>query len=351
MVGRTAIVGAGIAGIAAAHVLLRHGRSVTIFDKGRRPGGRVSTRRMVPWQWDHGAQFFTVRDAGFAAAVATLQQQGLVQRWLGPFGTLQGGSVGPDPRPGVERWVGVPGMSALANGLAQGLRVECGHRIVRLGCDGDGWWLEGGAVDGTGGGTRQGPFAELVLAVPPFQAWELVLEGAPRHPGLALLESSKLRLQPCLAAMAVFAEPLSLPAAGLFVEDEALGFVAHDGSKPGRNGDPSYVLHANADWSAAHQELQPEQFAAELLGALRRLLGRALPAANMLAGHRWRYALMQGEATPGQWSANAAANARAAAHWPPLVFAGDWMVGGRVEGAFVSGCQAAELLLRQHPAG
>ena len=41
-----AIVGAGIAGLACAQQLQAAGRTVQLFDKGRRPGGRVATRRM-----------------------------------------------------------------------------------------------------------------------------------------------------------------------------------------------------------------------------------------------------------------------------------------------------------------
>ena len=42
----TAIIGAGIAGLACAQKLKQAGRSVKLFDKGRGPGGRMSTRRM-----------------------------------------------------------------------------------------------------------------------------------------------------------------------------------------------------------------------------------------------------------------------------------------------------------------
>jgi hypothetical protein len=65
--GPIAIVGAGIA---AARELRAAGREVFLFDKGRSVGGRVATRRRERWQWDHGAQFATVRDPAFAAAVA-----------------------------------------------------------------------------------------------------------------------------------------------------------------------------------------------------------------------------------------------------------------------------------------
>lgn len=335
----TAILGAGIAGLSAARELQRHGRSVTLFDKGRRPGGRACTRRQPPTQWDHGAQFFTVRDAEFAAALAPLVQQGQVQRWIGPFATLKDGAVGPDPRPGAERWVGVPGMSALAAGLATGLTLKTGLRITGLQTTSHGWWLDCQETDDQLT-TGHGPFDELVLALPPSQAWDLLVTAAPKHPCCALLERHRQTLQPCLAAMVEFGSPLELPAAGLFVDDAVLGFVAHDGSKPGRGNRPTYVLHATASWSAAQLERAPEQSATELVHALARLLQRKLPEPSSVTGHRWRYALMQSLPTP---TASAPVN-----DWQPgLALAGDWLVGGRVEGAFCSGLIAARQLLAQ----
>jgi hypothetical protein len=35
---------------------------VRVFDKGRGAGGRTGTRRVGPWQFDHGAQYITFRD-------------------------------------------------------------------------------------------------------------------------------------------------------------------------------------------------------------------------------------------------------------------------------------------------
>ena len=66
---KTAIIGAGMAGLSCARALIAAGQNVDLFDKGRGPGGRMSTRRMETpigeIRWDHGAQFFTARDDRF----------------------------------------------------------------------------------------------------------------------------------------------------------------------------------------------------------------------------------------------------------------------------------------------
>lgn len=70
MIRSALVVGAGLAGLVAAQRLAAAGIRVTVFDKGRGPGGRMATRREGDACWDHGAQFFTARDPRFAEMVA-----------------------------------------------------------------------------------------------------------------------------------------------------------------------------------------------------------------------------------------------------------------------------------------
>uniref|UniRef100_UPI0018DF9768 FAD-dependent oxidoreductase n=1 Tax=Neoroseomonas rubea TaxID=2748666 RepID=UPI0018DF9768 len=66
-----AILGAGLAGLAAARHLAARGVPVRLFDKGRAPGGRLATRRADHagrrLQFDHGAQYLRAAGPGFAA--------------------------------------------------------------------------------------------------------------------------------------------------------------------------------------------------------------------------------------------------------------------------------------------
>lgn len=74
-----AIIGAGLAGVAAAGDLIAAGKSVLLIDKSRGIGGRMATRRHAGTRIDHGAQFFTARSERFAAFVNGLLESGMVQ--------------------------------------------------------------------------------------------------------------------------------------------------------------------------------------------------------------------------------------------------------------------------------
>ena len=79
------IIGAGMAGLSCAEHLTRAGRTVALIDKGRGPGGRMAARRVdiegETVRFDHGAQYFTARDAAFHAAVAEWETAGAAARW------------------------------------------------------------------------------------------------------------------------------------------------------------------------------------------------------------------------------------------------------------------------------
>ena len=79
---KVACIGAGVAGLSAAIGLAEGGSEVTLFDKGRGAGGRLSTRRTATAlgevRFDHGAQFFTARSQSFASAVQRLEADGAV---------------------------------------------------------------------------------------------------------------------------------------------------------------------------------------------------------------------------------------------------------------------------------
>ena len=88
-----AVIGGGITGLAAARELAGAGWRVSVYDKGRHPGGRTSSRRVDGGYVDHGAQYFTVRDDRFAREVHLWETEGRAARWLGRIGAFSSGRI------------------------------------------------------------------------------------------------------------------------------------------------------------------------------------------------------------------------------------------------------------------
>ena len=82
---KTALIGAGLAGTAAARALTEAGHKVFLFDKGRGPGGRLSTRRVETAlgqaRMDHGAQYVTAQTESFSEFLTDACAHGACEPW------------------------------------------------------------------------------------------------------------------------------------------------------------------------------------------------------------------------------------------------------------------------------
>lgn len=322
---RVAIVGGGLAGLTCARALLRHGVEVQVFDKARRPGGRLSTRRTdAGLTFDHGAQYFTIRSPWFRRALAPLIEAGQVARFTGQLAVA--GPEGTTPvNPGTERWVGVPTMSALPRTLAEGIPVHAHARISELHRTGERWALRADDDRWWRG------FDRVVIAIPAGQAAALLAD----LPALRrVAEGSPMR--PCWAVMVTLERPAPAGYDGAFVERSPLCWVMRQPSKPGRSPTEAWVLHASAEWTEAHWETDSSQVIGALLDAWRARGGPAPSQVVDARAHRWRYARVDPHAEPRAGGDDHAG----------VALAGDWLGGGRVEGAFLSGRRAAAGVLR-----
>lgn len=322
--GRIAIIGAGIAGLSVGSRLASAGCEVVVFEKARGVGGRASTRRSGEHAFDHGAQYFTCRQPTFSVQVEDWCRRGIAAPWEARIRTL-GPAQATVGRDDSIRYVGVPGMSALARDLAKNLRVECRKRIAHLEGSAADWSLI--AEDGLAG---DGRFEAVVVATPAPQALPL-LAPAPRLASLA----AEVEMQPCQAAMVTFAQRLEVDFGGAFVSGSPLCWVARNESKPGRPSGDCWVLHASPEWSASHLEDSAESVASSLLRVFGKAIGRKLPAVKLLASHRWSLArASQAVADPLLWESELG-----------LGVCGDWTAGTRLEDAFMSGERLARIML------
>ena len=224
---RIAVVGAGLSGLTCARALADRGHVVQVFDKGRGPGGRASTRRVlidgVEVGFDHGAQYFTSREPETIERVAGWIEEGVVQRWEGPIAVLGlGGAI--QSYSEQERYVGTPGMSALSKHLASGLSARFGVTVERVQPTGDGLAII------EAGGHSLGNFDFAVVTVPPAQALALVADASP---ALASRAASVV-MKPCWAVLVAFERPIEAPYDGAFMNEGPLSWVARASSKPGR---------------------------------------------------------------------------------------------------------------------
>lgn len=326
-----AIIGAGIAGLAAAQSLQSAGRSVVIFDKGRGPGGRTSLRRHGNFHFDHGAQYFTVSDDRFSRRVQAWEEQRVVRRWNAQVGVWSAGSIG-STRTDKERWVGVPGMNAMARALATHLDVRCGVEVDRVArTDSEEWELYGRSEQ------TIGVFGTVIVTAPPKQSARLLEATSTSF----LSELERVEMLPCWAVLLGFDNRVPTEFDGAFVNNGSLSWVCRNNSKPGRPDGESWVLHANPGWSQENwtvpADVVAQSLQSEFQDWIRKCGGAGLPEVVCQDSHRWAFSQPRDPLdAPYLYDSKRRVGV-----------AGDWCGGPKVEGAFLSGTVLAETILSE----
>ena len=330
-----AVIGAGISGLFAARTLQDHGMKVTVFDKGRGVGGRMSTRRIDSGgekiTFDHGAQYFTARDHRFIRYVDSWIEQGLVAAWPDSKNgadqkivVLENGAIKSESN-SDDRFVAVPTMTAIGKHLASGLNVQLQTRVANVDLVDEGVELLDEAGDSLG------KFDRLITSAPAAQSAELLTN----FPALAN-QVSEIEMTPCWATMVAFEKPITDQWVGAFLHDSFLSWASRNNTKPGRNSAvENLVIHANSVWTAEHWDDDPASVATMMLEEFWQVTGISPQPHIHLQSHRWKYAIPVEPANVRCFADNSAV----------VVACGDWASGSRVEGAFLSGMAAAGRVL------
>jgi predicted NAD/FAD-dependent oxidoreductase len=170
---RIAIVGAGVAGLAAALRLTEAGEEVVVYEKSRGLSGRAATRTKEGCRYDFGANYFKVGCNEVAKLVfETLPTEGLTRIVGDILAFDRDGKISPaDPeRNAGARWNYRDGISTLGKRLA----AKGGFTIVNEVCvtglkrAGGCWQLEDGS------GKPLGDFDRVLLTPPAPQAADLL---------------------------------------------------------------------------------------------------------------------------------------------------------------------------------
>ncbi|NDJ77280.1 MAG: NAD(P)-binding protein [Chloroflexi bacterium] len=321
------IIGTGIAGMLAAHVLQEQGALVKLVDKGHYPGGRLASRDIGPGLADHGAQFFTVRNNRFESWVQRWQDEGLVYEWSRGWSN---GSLAVSPTDGFPRYAVQGGMRRLGQHLAAGLDAHQDVQITRVGLEGQDW-----VAQDTAGETYT---ARALLLTPPVPQSLTLLDAGkvPLH-GADRTALEQITYGPCLAGMFWLDTPARMPEPGAVQRPNApIAWIA-DNRRKGISPNATVItVHAGPDYSRLLWNAPDWEVLVALAGTLR--LYQTLDT-NVIEQHlhRWRYSQPTSQLLHNHLLGRGD-------HHPLLAFAGDAFGSPRVEGAALSGLAAGTTL-------
>lgn len=334
---RIAIIGGGLAGLSCAQELRAMGIEPTVFDRGRLPGGRLSSRAVsldhtLRVVYDHGAPMIHVLDQAFTIKAQEWVEQG-VAAWWTPTRSLADGSTARDGRV----LVGVPTMNSIIDALCEKLDLCPSTTVNGLTRTGDRWRLDLEQYGQTQRASRM--FDQVVLAMPPEQAWRLV--GTLDIPRFASLES--VRSVPtwvCMMCLDLGDQLAKLPD---LLDSQDGDRIVFSHAKPERalpDGITTLVYYANRDWSQTHCESCEEDLSAAIRDRVLHLLECRLRFkvswVQILDQRMHRWGLSRAETSFDQ----------AFFFDPSLAIGccGDWFAGNDAQAAYLSGRSLARAL-------
>ena len=330
-----------MAAIACARTLVQAGHQVSVFEKSASVGGRMATSSTPFGDFDCGVQYFTARDARFIRALQTAP--GLCKPWsANTVRVLDAqGRVTQSDLPAQEaHWVPAPGMDALPRHWAAPLvnsgSVEFQTLVTRIERDAVSpkkWQLRTtGAQD-----ARHvfSGFDAVLLAIPNGQCLRL-LEASKQSPALQRAVE-KAEVSPCWTLMLAFPQASQPTLSSLGPQWNAarsthhrIAWLARESSKPKRLSVERWTVQASVAWSHEHFEDDAARVQAKLLKAFTEVTGiRAEPSYAEVK--LWPFAqTIKPVGKTHLWDAKAR-----------IGVCGDYLLGGRVEDAFVSGLELA----------
>lgn len=332
-----AAIGAGMAGLICAQQLQQLGYQVVVLEKSRGVGGRVATRRCPGTRADHGARFLEPTTELVRELVMALSNHHIVQPWTDRFDRFN-----PDDRELIpsSNWcpyyIAPQGISAVAKFLATDLNICLSSRVQKIQPNdrNDGWRI---ILESTEEVTAR----TVVMAIPAPQALMLLEEETTGITSDFLDRVRSVEFDPCIAVMAGYPAERQQDLAqnkpvwrGLvFPPDRDLAWISWESSKRKASTQPVFVLHSSAEFAKHYLD------ATDLQPAGDRLLARAaecampwLDAPEWMQIHPWGYAFCRQPLPESILSTQSPL---------PLVCAGDWCGGDRIEGALASGFEAA----------
>lgn len=324
---RVAIVGAGMAGLAAGRRLRRHGWEPVLFEVEDHVGGRVVTERVGDYVFDVGATDLAPGSTNLADEmfqVLNTSELCLIEKPIYTHESLRV-SPGDAMKNRLPRYTYVSGNQRLAELLAEGLDVRTGLGVSALDRSGDEYVVAGEPFD-------------AVILTPPVPEIEPLLASISEMRPLA-----NTYYRPCLTVLLGYSESLGdVPYHALLDQEQRhpLVWLSIETEKcPTRapEGHTAFVAQLGPQYSQSYFGSDDEAIVASVVGYLTRLYGEAFDQPAVAEVRRWRHSQPE---TYAMFDTVNQPHSR-------LLVASDGVLGARVEFAYEAGIRAAKILLSQ----
>jgi len=319
-----AIIGSGISGVSIGN-MLNHIANVKIFEKSRGVGGRIATRYTRNFEFDHGAQFFTIKTDGFKKFIQPLINEGIVGIWNARFVEINRNKIIKQSQWDAEypHYIGSPRMNVICKYLAQKLSIELNVDIQKIVKTNRNKWQLFDKND-----IILGEFDWVISSVPAHQATTFFPKEFYYYRDL-----ERVKMSGCYSLMLGFHNKLNMSWDAALVKHSNISWISNNSSKPGREPSNTLVVLASNKWADKHIDYDLEYIKSKMIKSISEIIDCSNNDLVESVIHRWRYANI-GKNHRYQYLLD---------QQNKLAAIGDWCIQGKIEKAFMS----AELLYKQ----
>lgn len=313
-----AVVGSGLSGAILANKLQASGYTVTVFDKSRGTGGRLSSCRTESAEGDLGAPYFDPQSTDFRN---WLTDQASIQEWQPYAHQFQDSKLFRK-----SYFVASPRQSALTRTLLSECKLCTSTQVGYI------WPEKNRVLIRNSQGESLGHFDRVVIATPALQAAKL-LEAIPRFSKKARSINYESSWMVVVKIKVVEATPVDI----ISGDHPILSRCIKNCAKPGRlktNGYETWVLEANSLWSKEHINADKELVASVLYSTFSKLVPGS--HAEVCRVHRWLYSSHKSLNEGYLWDTSTNIGA-----------CGDWLSSGQLQGAWDSANLLANRLISE----
>lgn len=325
---KIAIIGAGLSAISAA-LNLKKNVNITIFEKSNNVGGRMAVRRSNPYEFDHGAQFFTAKNNDFRNFIAPLIKENIIQRWDARFAEFNNNTILRQNSWGAEypHFVGVPDMNKIIQYLSKNLNVKLNKKINKITKNSKNQWI---LFDDNF--NDLGSFDWVISSAPAEQS-AIILPQEYKHQKQLLQK----KMVGCFSLMLGFKDPLSLSWDAALIGNADISWISVNSSKPGRSKSFSLLVHSTNAWAEKNINKNDQKIISYMCRETSRIISHDISIADHIGLHKWKYANIE-----KQDESNLLID-----YDNKLASCGDWIIHGRIESAFKSGYLLAKSLNKE----
>lgn len=334
------IIGTSISGLIAGKRLAEAGHDVTVIEKNRALGGRLSTIKMDDLLLDIGLTHFTADTNTFKTFVNQMEKDGVVKKWADEFSLFDGlefHNIDPNADPKIN-YAGTNGINGIAQKMSRWVDIKSQEKAGGL------------TFIGPDRGKKRSWMINLtdisvfecdavIIATPAVEAYG-VLQTAQNITATRRIirHVDEVQYDGCISLAATFDKDVP-DWKGIECEESSIEWISNESSKQDAQ-QAGLVIQSTPDFFRNHAHTDDEAVKELLLKEASTVIEPWILQPKSTYLHRWKYFKARNPINEYFMELEM--------EDAPLALTGDYLGGTSLENAFVSGYYLAEYWIKKY---